>query len=64
MVRALVGPPETIKVDGIVTPLRLKQREDDQFDLVVGQRRYRAARIAGLKKAPYAPSTGNHGPRR
>src|SRR4029077_19447745 len=50
---------ETMKLDGIVAPLRLKQREDGEFDLVAGERRYRAAKIAGLKKVPWVPSTGN-----
>lgn len=50
---------ETMKVDGIVEPLKLKQREDGEFDLVAGERRLRAARIAGLNKVPYTVSTGN-----
>jgi len=50
---------ETIKVNGIVQPLRVKQREDGEFDLVAGERRYRAAKIAGRKKVPITLSTGN-----
>lgn len=50
---------ETMKVDGVVGPLRVKQREDGDFDLVAGERRYRAAKKAGLKQVPVVLSTGN-----
>lgn len=42
---------ESIKQYGIVQPLIL-QKKNDIFEIVAGERRWRAARIAGLKKVP------------
>lgn len=49
----------TIKLVGVVQPLRVRPGEDGRFLLVAGERRWRAAKLAGLKKVPYALSTGN-----
>lgn len=42
---------ESIKQYGIVQPLILQKR-NEMFEIVAGERRWRAARIAGLKKVP------------
>ena len=49
----------TIKEHGIVQPLRVREREDGDFDLVAGERRYRAARLAEVEKAPITVGEGN-----
>lgn len=50
---------ETVAVNGIIQPLRVKQREDGEFDLVAGERRYQAAKLAGRTTVPITLSTGN-----
>jgi ParB family transcriptional regulator, chromosome partitioning protein len=47
----LVQLSESIKQHGIVQPIIVK-REDDTYRIVAGERRWRAARIAGLTKVP------------
>lgn len=42
---------ESIKSHGVVQPL-LVRRRDDRYELVAGERRWRAARIAGLTRVP------------
>ena len=42
---------ESIKNLGIIQPVILK-KEDDIYFLIAGERRYRAAKLAGLKKIP------------
>lgn len=42
---------ESIKSHGVVQPL-LVRRRDDRFELVAGERRWRAARLAGLTRVP------------
>lgn len=48
---SLLELAESIKQYGIVQPLILQKREE-MFEIVAGERRWRAARIAGLKKVP------------
>ena len=48
---SLVELAESIKQYGIVQPLILQKR-NEMFEIVAGERRWRAARIAGLKKVP------------
>jgi ParB/RepB/Spo0J family partition protein len=50
---------ETIKLVGLVQPIRLRPSCDGRFELVAGERRLRAARLAGLKKVPYGLSQGD-----
>jgi ParB/RepB/Spo0J family partition protein len=57
--RELERMAETIKEHGIVQPLLVRPREDGDFDLVAGERRYRAAQIAEVKTAPITIGTGN-----
>lgn len=42
---------QSIQTYGIVQPI-IVQREDQRFFIIAGERRYRAARIAGLKAVP------------
>jgi ParB/RepB/Spo0J family partition protein len=50
---------ETIRKHGILQPLRVRPREDGDVDLVAGERRWRAAHIAKVKKAPITLGTGS-----
>ncbi len=43
---------ESIKLNGILTPLTLRRKEDKRFELISGHRRRHAALIAGLTKVP------------
>lgn len=43
---------ESIKTHGIIQPLILRKYEDDQYIIVAGERRWRAAKMAGLKEVP------------
>lgn len=42
---------QSIRANGIIQPL-IVRRHGDRYELVAGERRWRAARIAGLTKAP------------
>lgn len=42
---------QSIRTNGIIQPL-IVQRNDERYQLVAGERRWRAARIAGLAKVP------------
>lgn len=42
----------SIKELGIIQPLTVRQVNENRFQLITGERRYRAAIIAGLKKVP------------
>ncbi|HEX3734395.1 MAG TPA: ParB/RepB/Spo0J family partition protein [Solirubrobacterales bacterium] len=51
---------ETIKADGLVAPVDVRPGEKaGRFVLVAGERRYRAAKLAGLKKIPVSVGKGN-----
>lgn len=50
---------ETIEETGIVQPVKVKAKENGRFDLVAGERRFRAAKIAGCKQLEVTLSTGN-----
>jgi ParB family chromosome partitioning protein len=43
---------ESIKENGIIQPLIVTELEDGKFELVAGERRYRAAKKAGLDQVP------------
>ncbi len=42
----------SIEKNGVLQPIIVRQREDGKYEIVAGERRWRAARIAGLKKIP------------
>lgn len=48
---ALEGLSQSIKTYGIVQPI-IVRRINDRFSIIAGERRYRAARMAGLKQVP------------
>ena len=48
---SLEGLADSIRTHGIVQPL-LVRRHDDRYELIAGERRWRAARLAGLAKVP------------
>jgi ParB family chromosome partitioning protein len=43
---------ESIKTHGIIQPLILRKYNEDQYIIVAGERRWRAAKMAGLKEIP------------
>ncbi len=43
---------ESIKVHGIIQPITVRELEKDKFEIISGERRYRAALKAGLAKVP------------
>ena len=49
---------QSIKQNGILQPVIIRMQEDKTY-LVAGERRFRAAKIAGLKKIPAIMTTGN-----
>lgn len=42
---------ESIKQYGVLQPLLVQERED-YYEIVAGERRWRAAKIAGIKEIP------------
>ena len=50
---------ESIKANGIIQPLIVRTNENDQFQIIAGERRWRAAQIAGLKTVPVVIRTAN-----
>ena len=49
---ALEGLAESIKSQGIIQPLTVEEIALGEFSIIAGERRYRAAKIAGLDKVP------------
>jgi len=43
---------ESIKTHGIIQPLIIRKYSEDQYIIVAGERRWRAAKMAGLKEIP------------
>ncbi len=43
---------ESIKTQGIIQPLTVEEIAPGEFSIIAGERRYRAAKIAGLEKVP------------
>ena len=43
---------ESIRQQGVLQPIGLRPMEDNRFEIVFGERRYRAAQIAGLEEIP------------
>lgn len=42
----------SIKVQGVMQPILVRQLDDDSYEIIAGERRWRAARIAGLSHVP------------
>ncbi|MBU0975262.1 MAG: ParB/RepB/Spo0J family partition protein [Patescibacteria group bacterium] len=49
---SLLELADTIREHGIIEPLIVTQKDDDLYELIAGERRWRAAKLAGLKKVP------------
>lgn len=50
---------ESIKLQGIIQPLTLRKLSDDQYQLISGERRLRASKLAGLTEVPAYIRTAN-----
>lgn len=50
--QAMQSLVESVKTDGILQPLLVRPIGDNQYELVAGERRYKAARELGLKEVP------------
>ena len=48
----LVGLAQSIKENGILQPVTVRKTEDNKYELIAGERRLRAAKLAGLEKVP------------
>ncbi len=48
----LKGLSESIKAHGIIQPITVEEIAPGTYSIVAGERRYRAAKLAGLKKVP------------
>ena len=49
---ALAGLAESIKSQGILQPLTVEEYAPGEYSIIAGERRYRAAKLAGLDKLP------------
>jgi len=49
---ALLELAQSIERDGIIQPIIVRKSGDRQFQIIAGERRWRAAKIAGLKEVP------------
>lgn len=49
---ALQELASSIKEIGVIQPITVRQIDDTQFQLITGERRFRAARMAGINKIP------------
>ncbi|MFD2247776.1 ParB/RepB/Spo0J family partition protein [Pontibacter ruber] len=49
---ALEELAESIKIQGIIQPITVRQLDQNTFQLISGERRYQAAKIAGLTSIP------------
>ncbi len=43
---------ESIKINGIIAPLAVKKTENKKYEILAGNRRLRAAKIAGIRRIP------------
>lgn len=49
---ALEGLAESIKEVGVGQPVQVRQKSDGRYELIAGERRWRATKIAGLPRVP------------
>ncbi len=50
--KGLEGLAESLRRHGMMQPILVTRREDGQFEILAGERRWRAAQIAGMKSVP------------
>lgn len=43
---------ESIKINGILQPIAVREVDNDKYEIIAGERRWRAAQLAGLTKVP------------
>ncbi len=43
---------ESIKANGLIQPIILRKSEDNKYEIIAGERRFRATKIAGIKQIP------------
>jgi len=43
---------ESIRTHGVITPVVVRRIGEDRYQLIAGERRYRASRLAGLDELP------------
>ena len=48
----LVELADSIRAVGLIQPIVVRQRSDSTFELIAGERRWRASQLAGLEKIP------------
>lgn len=51
----------SIKVHGIIQPLTLRRTDEDRYQIISGERRFRAAKLAGLETVPAYLRTADDG---
>lgn len=56
---ALAELAESIKIQGIIQPITVRKLNRDSYQLIAGERRYQASKIAGLEKIPAYVRTAN-----
>ena len=56
---ALKQLADSIEIHGIIQPLTVRKLSDKEYQLIAGERRLRASKIAGLKKVPAYIRTAN-----
>ena len=49
---ALAELAESIKAQGVMQPILVRPISDDQYEIIAGERRWRAAQLAGLNEVP------------
>ena len=49
---ALYELAESIKSQGVMQPILVRKTSGDQYEIIAGERRFRAARLAGLTEVP------------
>ena len=50
--KGLADLTDSIKEKGVLQPITVRELSDGKFELIAGERRYKASKIAGLKKLP------------
>lgn len=50
--KSLAGLAESIRVDGVMQPVIARRLTEGQYELIAGERRWRAAQLAGLADIP------------
>ncbi len=50
--RSLAGLADSIRQIGVIQPITLRQVSDDRFQIIAGERRWRASRLAGVVAIP------------